>query len=491
VRPSIIRVVCVSIVLGAIGSLSVAQDKSGPTKPLPRAAMQNDIEQIKRHIAQGTDVNARDAAGVPPLCYAVEAKSTEAVRLLVDAGADVNAKGSAGRTPLILATQQDSIEIVDLLLSKGADVNGKDDMQGTALHAAAEWGYRDIAEALIKAGANVNAVNGQQQTPLSLAQNRQQVDVAELLKQHGATLPAPVGLYDPEYGHGMPQAAQTPAAEPVLETAIDANAIRQELRAFEGLEAALQTLDANSVGEQKAWVQQRTDNRTNLLRAADKQFGEEMAFVRRVATDEKATKTVQGIDDLSAKRKERSDLIGEALREDRRATMQQEGRMAGRTGRVRGMTGGAAQGGGGLYGNAGPETNVRSRRAEPNQAPVDPDTETLVQAWTAAKPENKHNLLDAVQKVDLADLAGLRTIATEEQAKKTTAAIGGLMLMRQQRVEKITKDSEEEAARLQRLQDRMGGMEGMTRGRGVRGATQGATGQQGDQPATGRNRRYR
>ena len=58
------------------------------------------IEAIKRHLAAGTDVNAKTDVGTTPLFYAAADGQKEIAELLIVKGADVNAKNPSGRTPL-------------------------------------------------------------------------------------------------------------------------------------------------------------------------------------------------------------------------------------------------------------------------------------------------------------------------------------------------------------------------------------------------------
>lgn len=128
-------------------------------------------------------------------------------------------------------------------------------------------------------------------------------------------------------------------------------------------------------------------------------------------------------------------------------------------------------------------------RAEPNKPPVDGDTQAQVQAWVNGKPEGKDSLLTAVHRLDLAELDGVRAIAEEEGAKKTAAAVSGVMLARQLRVEKIQRQWKLDEERQQKQQQRMGTQPGMAPGTGQRG-TRGTAGQD-TQSTTGRTRRYR
>ena len=88
-----------------------------PDASLWEAAMFGKIEGVKRHIAAGTDLNAKDEWGTTPLRYAAIEGHKEVVELLIVKGADVNPKGKYGNTPLDLA---DDKETVDLLRKHGA-----------------------------------------------------------------------------------------------------------------------------------------------------------------------------------------------------------------------------------------------------------------------------------------------------------------------------------------------------------------------------------
>ncbi len=87
-----------------------------PDASLWEAAMFGKIEGVKRHIAAGTDLNAKDEWGTTPLHYAAIEGHKEVVELLIVKGADVNPKGKYGNTPLDLA---DDKETVDLLRKHG------------------------------------------------------------------------------------------------------------------------------------------------------------------------------------------------------------------------------------------------------------------------------------------------------------------------------------------------------------------------------------
>ncbi len=78
----------------------------------------------------------------------------------------------------------------------------------------------------------------------------------------------------------------------------DPNEIKARVKTFEGLQKALEVVDANSQNETRQWQQKRRDNRTLLIKAVQKQFEEEIGVIRKVAVEEKAKKTTETIDSL-------------------------------------------------------------------------------------------------------------------------------------------------------------------------------------------------
>ncbi len=72
----------------------------------------------------------------------------EQVRRLLDSGADVNAKGPADSTLLMAAAAQGQLEMVKLLLEKGANPSAKDTNGKTAVAYADEKGFSEVKDFL-------------------------------------------------------------------------------------------------------------------------------------------------------------------------------------------------------------------------------------------------------------------------------------------------------------------------------------------------------
>jgi len=494
----------VGVVMCMAGGL-LAQRQDGP-KSLHDAARTGDLAQLQQYIEKKSNLNAVDNYGYTPLKCAVESYHLDAVKLLLQGGANPNTKDASGTTALMQAVMMGQKEIVEALLAGKADVAAKDKAGRMALHTAVQMGHIEIVELLIKAGADVNATDQGGQTPLGIAQMRNQPEIAEILKKSGGTAPTlqdRYALYG-DYGGGAAQTAAptAPQSRRPDDFEIDPNVIREQLKKVPALEAPLKVIDANSESEQRAWILRRSDNRTMLLRAVQDQFRDEMALVKKLAGEEKATKTSKAVDDLTAKRKTRYDLIGDQLRDQRRQTMLENresmatarGGRGGRGSTSGGMTGGTTGRGGGRGGrsstmNSGdpygaPAGQARAPRRstatpEAEEAPpVDADTQGQISAWLNAKPEDKSNLLTAIHDLDIIEYAALHELAVEEKAVKTDAAIMGLLMQRQERIAKIQQKWVEDDERMQRMQERTGttgtmqgtqpGMPGTTQ-RGTRG----------------------
>ena len=124
---------------------------------------EENIEAVKKTLADGADVNAKDDNGWTPLHWAAVIGHKEVSEYLITMGADVNAAETvSGMTPLHFAAAGDQKEIVELLLASGADVNAKDEPRR------------------IKNGKSV-----QGSTPLDTANDASHPETADLLRKHG------------------------------------------------------------------------------------------------------------------------------------------------------------------------------------------------------------------------------------------------------------------------------------------------------------------
>jgi len=133
-----IRNLLIWITLVILYLLFVRDPDPTPWNSIHVAALDGNIEAVKQHLANGTDVNVKNNFESTPLHSASGGGHKEIVELLIAKGADADATNSSGRTPLHFAAIHDHKEIAELLIAEGADVNAKDDDGSTALDIATD-----------------------------------------------------------------------------------------------------------------------------------------------------------------------------------------------------------------------------------------------------------------------------------------------------------------------------------------------------------------
>ena len=433
------------------------------------------------------------------------------VQLLLSQGANVNEKNRMGWTPLHTAVQNRRLALIEPLIAKGADINATNNRGQTPLMAAVYIGQKDAVELLIAKGADINIIGGGDNA-LSLAKKRRNTEIADLLVKHGAKEPSledlmgdryygDMGGLNPYPGYQEPATTQrrtrtfSPIAQSPVQVDIlaDPNEIRARVKTFAGLEKALERVDANSQNEIRQWQQTRYDNRTMLIRTVQRQFEDEIGVIRKTAVEEKAKKTTETIDSLLTEKQERFKHVSKELltqKRELRLTQPTRGRGRART-PVRGTRGRTSQRGqpyaddmaDPLYGGRGdvmPGTSRYQSTRRPTEQ-LDAETENEIRQWLQASVEDKTSLAEAVHQQLRLDIESVRGVAVEEEAKKTTATIDGVLLYRQTRFEALIQKMEEEQQAL-----RQQTQEPRTRGRSRYPQT-GQT-QQENQPRTRRRR---
>jgi len=159
--------------------------KSGAELFIHIAAQSGNIEAVKKHIANGVDVNSKKRGKTPLHEIAIQGEFTEIAAHLIAAGAEVNAKTtnkttsySIGSTPLDLAikTRPKNTKIIDLLLKNGGTY-------GT-IHSAVRDGNISAVRDFIDNGVDVNSKK-RGATPLYIALERNHKEIAALIRQHG------------------------------------------------------------------------------------------------------------------------------------------------------------------------------------------------------------------------------------------------------------------------------------------------------------------
>jgi len=141
--------------------------------PLYRAALAGDLAGVRKELAAGADVNARNSDNRwTVLMVAVGEGFTDVVaELLASPAVDVNARAERELTALHVALEHSDQRAVELLLAHpGIDVNVKDNLGRTPLIIAAFAGEQQLVERLLAhPELEVNAVDRDRQTALTWA----------------------------------------------------------------------------------------------------------------------------------------------------------------------------------------------------------------------------------------------------------------------------------------------------------------------------------
>jgi len=419
-------------------------NKEKPTKSLHDAAMTGDVEQLQLLISSGADVNARDMMGYTPLFYAVQGGQKKAAELLIGGGANVNARDGYGNTPLHHAAVRGHYDMCEVLVSNGADVGSRNLTGGTAVAMAKD---SRIAELLRKHGAKESTSAG---TPGRISPLRPRPEETT------------------RAGYVRPREITNVKSRVEVDILADPNEIRARIKAFEGLEKALTQVDRRSRYEVREWLQTRVDNRIKLATAVEMQVKIEISFIRKVAIEEKAKKTTKAIDDLLLGKQERLKTRVKTMEEETRRMRFGERGSRGTSGQRRSrldpeerrkaweerrgggrLTREDTREQGGFTGTGVESPAIAPERALPG---VGGKNEIQISEWLKTGVENRISLAKAVQEPIKADFIYIRKLAVEEGAKKTTAAIDGLLLSRQKRMERVVQRMEEQLKRLRRTE---------------------------------------
>ena len=126
------------------------------------AAQEGRIEDVRKYIEAGANIEYQDDQGINALIAATQEGHVAIMKLLLERGADINKPNADRQTPLLLAVSlRHPIGLIQILLGADADVNPMPSEAGEtpvlcAIDRAILYGHFDILRSIIEAGAKVN-----------------------------------------------------------------------------------------------------------------------------------------------------------------------------------------------------------------------------------------------------------------------------------------------------------------------------------------------
>ncbi|EIC20664.1 ankyrin repeat domain-containing protein [Thiorhodovibrio frisius] len=173
------------LVAGLLTALVLAAcgEPPQPTTNLYRAVHSGDLDQIKRHLFWGTDVNQPGPDGRYPLQVAVADGRVVIARELLDHGASMDVRDQLGHTPLYVALANGRVPAAELLMERGA----RDDPQVLLRQLVVEDRLdRDTLALLVSRGVDLNALGPEGLAPLHQAVANDNLKMTKWLLQEEA-----------------------------------------------------------------------------------------------------------------------------------------------------------------------------------------------------------------------------------------------------------------------------------------------------------------
>ena len=168
----------------------IPQDKktnqtSQNTDILYNAALDGDIEVVKKYLETGFDVNQPNQDKQSLLMLAGFNGHTDLCEYLIKSGAHIEARETNGRTALMFASTGPFPKTVELLLQNDANPNSIDNLEHFTplMHAAAE-GHIEVVKILLSHGADPSLKDVDGDTAESFAIQKGHRKVVKLLKEN-------------------------------------------------------------------------------------------------------------------------------------------------------------------------------------------------------------------------------------------------------------------------------------------------------------------
>lgn len=409
----------------------------------------------------------------PSIAQIISNGSPQEVQAAVTKNQDINAKiNDLGWTALHAAVNFRRDGIVDLLINLKANINAQDNTGQTPLLLAIETGQNDAIEYLVSKGADVNIANNNGDNPLSMSKKIGLNAISDYLVEHNAKLPVqgiqnqvnrgnrsnmPQGRgvnqsSDGTFGqrgmrgmntntdfmnNQMNQNMQPPVitenitipAETTINTKVseklDPNEVQARIKKYPGLQEQVAEIIDGRRAELRQWERTDNDNRTSLISTIRRQYGVEVDFIKKIATEEKAQKTIELADKLNNSRKDAFIAINREVR-DNASSSTRTTTSSRRSSRSTVTTTRSNR--------RGSNTTIPETTITTNESKYSPEIQKEVDVWLNSDVLNisgRKSLMEQVNDTLVSEINSLKQTAISENAEKTVAAIDGILLARQ------------------------------------------------------------
>ena len=159
--PSVLFALLLAVLsASACGSTDDPGDSGPPAaRELIGAAARGDLGTVRRLLAAGANVDARDASGRTAVTAAAGNEHPAVVRVLVDAGADVDLQDDDRNNPLLLCGENGNVALLREVLRGRPNLRATNRYGGTALIPASDRGHAEMVRALLQTEMPIDHVN--------------------------------------------------------------------------------------------------------------------------------------------------------------------------------------------------------------------------------------------------------------------------------------------------------------------------------------------
>jgi len=161
-------------------------------KPIHISIIKNQIEELKKYLRQGVDVDILGEYDCTPLHYACREGNVEMLKLLINSDADVNKRSNYSTVyPIFDAlssfNDKNILSIVKLLINKGVNIDSVDSFGNTFFHYAVEKENVELIQLFIDSNCDINrTLRYDKDTPLHYAFFQKNREIILILVENGA-----------------------------------------------------------------------------------------------------------------------------------------------------------------------------------------------------------------------------------------------------------------------------------------------------------------